>query len=121
MKYVLALLAAAGFYLALPGETAACEGCVQAGETQPTQVACFTAPDGPGEICTSGGGYCEHEGKCKVQMTGEGSLTPLEQLGRYADAETKVLRRECDGGVIGRRYTAAEAEQLRHRSASLSI
>ena len=122
MKRTLAAAAAATVLGLLPGKKAlACEGCVSASLTQPTLVSCITSPDGPGEICTAGGGYCYEEGKCKIQMTGDGSL---EQDGKYAAAEASensVLRRECDQAIVARSYAPAVAQHLRDSSRSLTI
>lgn len=126
MKIILAIGAVGLLYLAMPSKAAiACEGCVMASETMPTQVACLISPDGPGEICTAGGGYCNEEGKCKkVQITGDGSLPTLESRGQFAasegDAKT-VTRRVCDEGIVARAYASGIAERMREETRSLAI
>lgn len=125
MKYAFTLGVAALLYAALPaGSALACEGCVRASKTEPTEVACISSPDGPGEICTSGGGYCNEEGRCQIQMTGDGSLSPREATGQFAaqgDGGPSMLRRPCDQAVVARAYAAQEAERLRRQSSSVTI
>jgi hypothetical protein len=125
MKYVLSICAALLLYAAVPAENAlACEGCLRAKEKEPTQVACIVAPDGPGEICTSGGGYCNEEGSCKKSLVGDGSLLPADAVGQFAIARNtreELVRRACDEGVIHREYVPQRAERMRAQSSSLTI
>lgn len=117
MKSAITLGLAALLYAASPaGNAFACEGCVRASTTEPTEVACISSPDGPGEICTSGGGYCNEEGTCEIQMTGDGSLSPLETTGRFAAQSGEgpsVLRRPCDrpDGTFLRSITFSHTSQ----------
>jgi hypothetical protein len=127
MKYALAFIVAVlATAAAGPGTALACEGCVRATEVEPTAVACFEAPDGPGEICTSGGGYCNEEGTCSNNLAGDGSLVPVAgtsvQLTAAGGqrAET-VKRRECDRAVIARFYDTQQAAHLRTESVLVRI
>jgi hypothetical protein len=125
MKTILAIGTAVLLYFVLPAETAlACEGCVMASETMPTDVACIESPDGPGEICTAGGGYCYEEGKCRIHITGDGSLLPTDVTGQFAFAAGEagaVARRACDKGIIARSYAPGAAARLREKASSLTI
>jgi hypothetical protein len=125
MKYVLSICAALLLYAGLPAENAlACEGCVRASKKEPTQVACMESPDGPGEICTSGGGYCNEEGSCSTALVGDGSLLPADAGGQFAVARSsreELVRRACDEGVIERHYVPQRAERMRAQSNTLSI
>lgn len=125
MRTIFAIGTAVLLYFGLPAGTAlACEGCVMASETMPTDVACMESPDGPGEICTAGGGYCYEEGRCRIHITGDGSLLPAEVTGQFVFAAGEpgtVARRSCDKGIIARSYAPGAAERLREKSSSLTI
>jgi hypothetical protein len=57
----------AGCLLTLfPSSVFACEGCICDGpDPEEAHCTCVSAPDGPGAICVSGGGYCNEEGTCE--------------------------------------------------------
>lgn len=126
MKYVLgaaALVCAAAAFWTSP--VAACESCISDGGSQ---VACISSPGAGGEICTSGGGHCNQEGRCQVsieRMTAEGSLLTegatlaADQAG--GGAEARIARRECDDAVIARWYAPESAERMRRETVALSI
>jgi hypothetical protein len=125
MRTLFAIAASVLLYFALPAGTAlACEGCVMASETMPTDVACIESPDGPGEICTAGGGYCYEEGRCRIHITGDGSLLPADVTGQFASTAGEagpVVRRACDNGIVARSYAPGAAERLREKASSLTI
>jgi hypothetical protein len=124
MKYVLgaaALICAAAALSTSP--VAACEACISDGGSQ---IACITTPDTGGEICTSGGGHCNEEGRCGWGITSaEGSLVPdaarLASANADGSAEARLVRRECDDAVVARWYSEGTARQMREATSALSI
>lgn len=125
MKYALAFMAALLVYAASPANTAlACEGCVRGSKLEPTEVACLESPDGPGEICTAGGGYCNEEGSCGNRLAGDGSLLPVDGTSQFTSvsaASKPIVRRACDDGVVARGYESQHAARMRAQSSTLTI
>ena len=146
MRYVMALVLAVLAFAAIPATpAAACDACVRGGKKEPTQVECFLDVDGGGEICTSGGGYCNEEGECDetetVAIAGDGSRwaeslqsTPArfasssvadftaEALdGGEGAGPTLLVRRACDGAVVARQYASQDADRMRRDANTLTI
>lgn len=131
MRYILTIALAALIYAAIPATPAsACEACISSGVSTVKQVACIDSPDCCGEICTSGGGYCNTEGSCGWgRLAADGSLksTPVEPLAtpvRFASSGAESLepvRRDCDQAIVARRYSPEQAERLRREAVSLMI
>ena len=144
MKYLFMMGVVLLGYAAYPTTDAvACEACLSNGKPEPNETSiCFEAPDGPGEICTVGGGFCNEEGTCDPEIeriAADGSMrTPAEggamPLIRFASAgdpamggesdiddTVRQLRRECDQTIIARWYAPGHAERLRRETSSLTI
>jgi hypothetical protein len=144
MKYLFMLGVVLLGFAAYPSTDAvACEACLSDGKPEPNESSiCFEAPDGPGEICTVGGGYCNEEGTCDPEIeriAADGSMrTPAEDgatpLVRFASADdpatsggadtddiVRRLRRQCDQAIVARWYAPGQAERLRRETSSLTI
>ena len=145
MRYVMAVLLAVLAFAGVPATPAtACEACVRAGK--PTQVECATDGEVGGDICTTGGVYCNEEGECDetetVAITGDGSRwaeSPdlqsasarfassgtgftAEALDTGEDAvPTLLVRRVCDGAVVARQYASQAADRMRRDANTLTI
>lgn len=130
MRYILTIALAALVYAAIPATPAvACEACISSGPST-VKVACISSPDCCGEICTSGGGYCNTEGSCGWgSMAADGSLkstpVPLDTQVRFASASgaesLEPVRRPCDQAIVARLYSPEQAERLRLEAVSLTI
>ena len=123
MRYAIgaaALVCAAAALWTAPAE--ACEACISGGKNE---VGCIETPDTGGQICTSGGGHCNEEGDCGWGlMAAEGSLVPDAARLASADAggaDARLARRDCDDAVVARWYSPENADDMRRRTAALSI
>jgi hypothetical protein len=120
MKYAIgaaALVCAAAALWTSP--VTACEACISGGKNE---VACIETPDTGGQICTSGGGHCNEEGECGWGlMAAEGSLVPDAARLASANADARLARRDCDQAVVARWYSPESADEMRRRTAALSI
>ncbi|HYW07986.1 MAG TPA: hypothetical protein VE913_13580 [Longimicrobium sp.] len=140
MKHMIMALLLVAALAAIPATpAAACESCISdSNPTKPMEnptVGCIDSPGAGGEICTSGGGHCNMEGRCQTPETLADGSAGLSSPGEYefyarftaqrssTDGVGKdvQIRRECDQAVISRQYAAESAQRIRRQSASLSI